>query len=122
LQAILVISICGFICGVDNWVDIKLFGNAKRAWFRTFLELPNGIPSHDTFGRVFSLLKPEAFARCFTQWVKSVADVTQGQVVTIDGKAVRRSFEKARQKSCVHWGNAWAAEQRRGHRAQARLQ
>jgi len=112
LQDILVISICGFICGVDNWVDMELFGHAKIAWFRTFLELPNGIPSHDTFGRVFSLLEPEAFARCFTQWVQSVADVTQGQVVAIDGKAVRRSFEKASQKSCVHLVNAWAAEQR----------
>ena len=112
LQDILVISICGFICGVDHWVDRELFGNAKLAWFRTFLELPNGIPSHDTFGRVFSLLEPEAFARCFTQWVQSVADVTHGQVVAIDGKAVRRSFEKASQKSCVHVVNAWAAEQR----------
>src|SRR4028119_1770489 len=91
---------------------MELFGNAKLAWLRPFLDLPNGIPSHDTLGRVFSLLEPEAFARCFTQWVQSVADVTQGQVVAIDGKAVRRSFEKASEKSCGHLVNAWAAEQR----------
>jgi predicted transposase YbfD/YdcC len=110
LQDILVIAICGFICGVDNWADMELFGNAKRAWFSTFLELPNGIPSHDTFGRVFSLVEPEAFARCFTQWAQAVADVTEGKVVAIDGKAVRRSFDKAGKRACVHLVNAWVAE------------
>lgn len=112
LQDILVIAICGFICGVDNWADMELFGWAKLAWFRTFLELPNGIPSHDTFGRVFSMVEPEAFARCFTQWVQSVAEVTEGKVVAIDGKAVRRSFDKASQKACVHIVNAWVVENR----------
>lgn len=112
LQDILVIAICGFICGVDNWADMELFGEAKLAWLRTFLELPNGIPSHDTFGRVFSLVEPESFARCFTQWAQAVADVTEGKVVAIDGKAVRRSFDKASQKACVHLVNAWVAENR----------
>lgn len=112
LQDILVIAICGFICGVDNWADMELFGNAKLVWFRTFLELPNGIPSHDTFGRVFSQLEPETFARCFTQWAQAVADGTEGKVVAIDGKAVRRSFDKAKQKSCMHLVNAWVAENR----------
>jgi predicted transposase YbfD/YdcC len=112
LQDILIISICGFLCGVDNWVDLELFGNAKLAWFRTFLALPNGIPSHDTFGRVFALLEPESFARCFTGWVQSVAEATEGKVVAIDGKAVRRSFDKASQKACVHLVNAWVAENR----------
>lgn len=112
LQDILVIAICGFICGVDNWADMELFGESKLKWLRTFLELPNGIPSHDTFGRVFSLLEPESFARCFTQWAQAVADVTEGKVVAIDGKAVRRSFDKAGQKACVHLVNAWVAENR----------
>ena len=112
LQDILVIAICGFICGVDNWADMELFGWAKLDWFRTFLELPHGIPSHDTFGRVFSMVEPEPFARCFTQWVQTVADVTEGKVVAIDGKAVRRSFDKASQKGCVHLVNAWVAENR----------
>lgn len=112
LHDILVIAICGFICGVDNWADMELFGEAKLAWFRTFLELPNGIPSHDTFGRVFSLLEPESFARCFTQWAQAVAEVTEGKVVAIDGKAVRRSFDKASRKACVHLVNAWVAENR----------
>jgi len=112
LQDILVIAICGFICGVDNWVDMELFGWEKLDWFHTFLELPNGIPSHDTFGRVFSMVEPESFARCFTQWVQTVADVTEGAVVAIDGKAVRRSFDKASQRGCVHLVNAWVAENR----------
>ena len=63
---ILVISICGFICGVDNWVDLELFAEIRHDWFMTFLELPNGIPSHDTFGRFYAALDPEAFSRCFT--------------------------------------------------------
>ena len=61
------------ICGADNWVEIKDFGKAKRGWFDRFLKLPNGIPSHDTFGRVFAMLDPDRFAVCFTQWVKSVS-------------------------------------------------
>ena len=112
LHDILVIAICGFICGVDNWVDMEVFGWEKLEWFRTFLELPNGIPSHDTFGRVFSMVEPESFARCFTQWVQAVADVTEGSVIAIDGKAVRRSFDKASQKKCIHLVNAWVAENR----------
>lgn len=112
LHDILVIAICGFICGVDNWVDMEIFGWEKLEWFRTFLELPNGIPSHDTFGRVFAMVEPESFARCFTQWVQTVGDVTEGKVVAIDGKAVRRSFDKANQKGCVHLVNAWVAENR----------
>ncbi len=112
MQDILVIAICGFICGVDNWVDLELFGNAKREWLRTFLALPNGIPSHDTFGRVFAYLCPEAFGRCFNSWVEAVAESTEGKVVAIDGKTVRRSFDRASQKAAVHLVNAWAADNR----------
>lgn len=108
LQDILVISLCGFICGVDNWVDLEEFGEAKEKWFRSFLELPNGIPSHDTFGRVFRMLDPEAFGRCFSSWVASIAEVTEGEVIAIDGKTVRRSFDKASGKAAIHMVNAWA--------------
>jgi hypothetical protein len=85
LNDILVIAICGFICGVDGWVDLEFFAKCKEAWFRTFLLLPNGIPSHDTFGRVFAALDPEAFSRCFMTWTEAVREVTDGEVVAIDG-------------------------------------
>jgi DDE_Tnp_1-associated len=79
LHDILVIAICGIICGADDWVSIEEFGEAKLSWFKTFLELPNGIPSHDTFGRVFAALDPQTFRRCFTEWVASIADLTKGE-------------------------------------------
>jgi predicted transposase YbfD/YdcC len=106
---ILVISICGFICGIDNWVELEEFGEIREDWFRTFLELPNGIPSHDTFGRVFAAMDPEEFSRCFTRWVKSIAEVTDGEVVPIDGKTLRRSFDRASSKAAIHMVSAWAA-------------
>src|ERR671916_54811 len=81
LLDIIVIAVCAVICGADTWVEIEEFGNAKRAWFRTFLDLPNGIPSHDTFGRVFAALDPEAFSRCFMSWMRAVSDATDGDIV-----------------------------------------
>ena len=86
---ILVIAICGVICSADDWVSIAEFGEAKEGWFREFLELPNGIPSHDTFGRTFSLLSPEAFQESFVSWVRSLTGVFEG-LVAIDGKTLRR--------------------------------
>jgi predicted transposase YbfD/YdcC len=110
LQDVLVIAICGMICGADDWVAIEQFGWAKEAWFRTFLDLPHGIPSHDTFGRIFAALDPEAFAKFFAAWVHDVAELTDGQVVAIDGKTIRRSFDRAGSRSAVHMVNAWATE------------
>jgi predicted transposase YbfD/YdcC len=109
LEDILVIALCGFICGVDEWVELEEFGKAKLKWFRSFLALPNGIPSHDTFGRVFRMLDPEAFGRCFSAWVASIAELSEGEVVAIDGKTVRRSFDKAGGKAAIHMVNAWAS-------------
>ena len=71
---IMVIAICAVICGADTWEDIELFGNSKHKWFQEFLELPNGIPSHDTFSRVFSLIDPQQFQQCFVNWIQSTAD------------------------------------------------
>lgn len=109
LLDIIAIAICGVICGADNWVDLELFGRSKEEWLRGFLSLPNGIPSHDTFGRVFARLDPEQFAQCFTSWVKAVSQLTQGQVIAIDGKTLRRSHDRANGKSAIHVVSAWAS-------------
>ena len=98
------------ICGADNWVEIKDFGKAKRGWFDRFLKLPNGIPSHDTFGRVFAMLDPDRFAVCFTQWVKSVSRLVQGEVLAIDDKTLRRSHDRNSGKEAIHLVSAWASE------------
>ena len=110
LLDIIAITICGVVCGADSWVEIEDFGEAKESWLKTFLRLPNGIPSHDTFGRVFSLLSPEKFAECFTSWVSAVSELTRGQVVAIDGKSVRRSHDKLKGKPALHMVSAWASE------------
>ncbi len=109
---IMTIAICGVICGADSWVDLEIFGNSKEEWLKGFLELPNGIPSHDTFGRVFSLLDAQQFRDCFSAWVQAVSDVTRGQVIAIDGKTVRRSHDKSSGKSAIHMVSAWASENR----------
>ncbi len=109
LLDIVTIAICGTICGADSWVDIELFGNCKEEWFKSFLELPNGIPSHDTFTDVFARLDPDQFQRCFMEWVQAVAEVTQGEVVAIDGKTVRRSHDRTLGKQAIHMVNVWAS-------------
>jgi predicted transposase YbfD/YdcC len=109
LLDIITIAICGTVCGANSWVDIELFGNCKEEWFKSFLELPNGIPSHDTFGDVFARLDPDQFQSCFIQWVRAVAEVTQGEVVAIDGKTVRRSHDRTLGKQAIHMVNVWAS-------------
>jgi hypothetical protein len=82
LEDIVVLAICGVLGGADDWVSIEAFGKEKYQWFKKFLSLPNGIPSHDTFGRVFSLILPDQFQACFTRWIQTVAIKTQGQVLS----------------------------------------
>ena len=110
LLDIIVITICGVICGADNWVEIEEFGNARLEWLSRFLRLPNGIPSHDTFGRVFSRLDPDQFGACFMTWVRSVAELTQGEVVAIDGKTLRRCHDRGQGRAPLHLVSAWAAQ------------
>lgn len=112
LHDMIVIAICAIVCSCDDWGSIEEFGDAKLDWFKKFLKLPNGIPSHDTFGRVFAAIDPEAFATCFAGWIASVADVTEGEVVAIDGKTLRRSFDRASSKAAIHMVSAWAASNR----------
>lgn len=112
LRDILVLSILAVICGADGFVAIEQFGKAKEDWLRTFLPLENGIPSHDTLGRVFSLLDPKAFTERFMAWVGTVAKLTAGEVVAIDGKTVRRSMDGAGDRGPIHLVAAWAAQNR----------
>lgn len=112
LLEILIIAVCGVICGADSWVDIEEFGKAKEEWFRTFLELPNGIPSHDTFGRVFARLEPEPFERCFMAWAEGLREGVPGRLIALDGKTLRRSHDHAQGKGALHLVSAWATEHR----------
>jgi predicted transposase YbfD/YdcC len=107
-----VIAIAAVICGADDWVGVAAFGRAKETWFREFLALPNGIPAHDTFGRVFSLLAPGAFEQCFRAWVASIRQVLPGEIVAIDGKTVRRSHDRASGLAPLHLVSAWATANR----------
>jgi predicted transposase YbfD/YdcC len=112
LHDIIVIAICAAICGADTWVDVENFGKAKHDWLKQFLELPNGIPSHDTFGRVFARLDAEQFQTGFLEWIQAVSEVTQGQIVAVDGKKLRRSHDKTIGKNAIHMVSAWASENR----------
>jgi len=105
---ILVIAICAILCGANDWVAVETFGKAKRVWFERFLDLAHGIPSHDTFGRV----SPEALQTCFLGWIQAVAQVTDGQVVAIDGKTLRRSYDRRSAKAAIHMVSAWATQNR----------
>jgi predicted transposase YbfD/YdcC len=109
---ILVIAICAILCGANDWVAVETFGQAKREWFTRFLDLAHGIPSHDTFGRVFAVLSPQALQACFLRWIQAVAHVTEGQVVAIDGKTLRRSYDRRSAKAAIHMVSAWATHNR----------
>lgn len=98
LESILTIALCALLCGADNWVEIERFGESKREWFSEILDLSNGIPSHDTFGRVFSALDAEVFESSFLNWMKNIVSSLCGKVVAIDGKRLRGSYDRYRYK------------------------
>ena len=109
---ILTIAICATICGAETWEELEIFGQAKQDWFKSFLQLPNGIPSHDTFRRVIARIDPEQFRQCFLQWVRSSYELTQGQVVALDGKLSRGSVDRRTGKSAINMVSAWASQNR----------
>lgn len=112
LDDILFITLCAVICGADSWYQVELFGRARLDWLGTLLVLPNGIPSHDTFGRVFSLIDPKQLELCFQRWMAALASVSQGDLIAIDGKTIRRSFDKANDKAAIHLVSAWCETNR----------
>lgn len=112
LPELIVIAVCAVICGANDWVDIETFGKCKEDWFRSRLTLPNGIPSHDTFGRVFARIDPREFQQCFLNWMHSVQSRVPGDLIAIDGKTLRRSFSPADSKAAIHMVSAWASAQR----------
>jgi predicted transposase YbfD/YdcC len=104
------IAICGVICGADGWAQIAEFGRCKQKWLATFLALPHGIPSHDTFGRVFARLDPAAFEGCFLAWMNALAHKPFGRLIAVDGKTLRGSFDAATQRSPLHLVSAWCEQ------------
>ncbi len=112
LQDIFFITLCAVVSGADNWVMIEEFGNAKLAWFTEQLGLENGIPSHDTFGDVFAAIDTEQFSECFTRWANDLATLSEGQIIAIDGKCLRRSVDSASKKAAIHMVSAWAHSNR----------
>ena len=111
LMDMVVIAISAVICGADSWVAVESFGHAKFQWLARLLKLPNGIPSHDTFSRVFGLLDSVAFECCFINWIKQVITVTDGQVVAVDGKHLRRSYDTSTDQNAIRLVSAWASSQ-----------
>jgi predicted transposase YbfD/YdcC len=112
LLDIVAIALCAVLCGADTWVEVAAFGRAKEAWLRTFLALPHGIPSHDTFGRVFAALDPAQFEAGFRSWVAAVSELSAGGVVAVDGKTLRRSHDRTQGKAALVLVSAWAEANR----------
>lgn len=106
---IVIIGVIGTLCGADSWEDVEMIAEEKQDWLRKFLELPNGIPSHDTIARVFMRISATEFERCFREWMKDAVELTDGEIVAIDGKRLRRSFDKSKDKSAIHMVSAWAS-------------
>ena len=106
---VVAIAICAVICGADDFVAIARFGSTKREWLARFLDLKHGIPSHDRFNSILAAIKPTEFERCFLSWITALHEISDGQVVAIDGKTLRRSFDAASSKSAIHMVSAWAS-------------
>lgn len=112
LLDIIGLTICAVICGADTWVEVETYGRAKEEWLHQFLALPNGIPSHDTIARLFAALNPDALQECFLRWVRSVAQLSAGEIIAIDGKTLRHSYDTGGDKGAIHMVSAWASQNR----------
>jgi hypothetical protein len=125
LIEMIVMAIAATLSGADGWTGVETFAKAKRAWLLTFLELPDGIPSHDTFRRVFRLINPAQFAACFRQWSTAVATLLPDEIIAVDGKTLRRSYIRSKGLAALHLVSAWATANRvvlgQGIRGQARM-
>ena len=106
---IIIIAICEVVAGADTYEQIENFGKKRKKWLSKFLELPHGIPSHDTFGRIFENMNPNEFQNSFMRWIESVTELTKGQVIAIDGKTLRRSHDRSNDKKAIHMISAWAS-------------
>jgi predicted transposase YbfD/YdcC len=109
---IITIALCAVIAGAEGWTEVEMFGQQKKEWLSRFLDLKHGIPSHDTFGRVFARINPEQFRQSFLGWVQAVFQVTDGQVIAVDGKELRRSHDKSLGKRAIRMISAWATANR----------
>jgi len=109
LDELVIIAILAVICGADDWQEVAQWSRAKHKWLKTFLELPHGPPSHDTLGRVFAAIQPEAFERCFFEWIQALVKVQPGELTAIDGKTLRHSFDHASNKAAIHMISAWSS-------------
>ena len=110
LYDMLMIALCASISGADSWTQVAEYGRSKLPWFKEFLNLPNGIPSHDTFGRLFAKLDPKGFQNFFTRWVQDISESLKGKTVSLDGKTLRGSHDRANGKSAIHMVSAWASD------------
>lgn len=112
LMDILVIAVCAVICGAEGWEDIEEYGEAQAEWFTEILDLPHSIPGHDTFRRVLSRLDPDELTQCFVSWTQALSDLSGGEIVAIDGKTLRHSFDRATSTKAIHMVSAWASANR----------
>ncbi len=112
LMDILVIAVCAVIGGAEGWEDLEEYGKAQAAWFADLLDLPHGIPGHDTFRRVLSRLDPEELTQCFIAWTQALSEASGGEIIAIDGKTLRHSFDQATSTAAIHMVSAWASANR----------
>ncbi len=110
LLDIIALTIFAVICGAETWVEIEEYGHSKKQWLETFLELPHGIPSHDTIARLFARLSPEQLQQSFLSWINTIAQITQGEVIAIDGKTLRHSYDSGKNKGAIQMVSAWASQ------------
>ena len=112
LMDMLVIAVCAVICGAEGWEDIEEYGKAQADWFAELLELPHGIPSHDTFQRVLSRLDPDELTDCFLAWTRALSELSGGDIVSLDGKTLRHSFDRASSQAAIHMVSPWSSANR----------